>query len=105
MLTSAELLEASDENLAVHAVSASRRLPGARVLRDAGLVLVDSGLPCDTFNFVCKARLSSATAHARVRDALAFFDLTGHPFSWWLGPGFTPAELPDVLGELGLAPA
>ena len=105
MLTTAELRDGSDENLAVHAAAASSRLPGARVDRGAGLVLVDSGLPCDTFNFVCNTRLSTANAHARVRDALAFFDVTGHPFSWWLGPGFTPAELPDVLGELGLAPA
>ncbi len=72
---------------------------------DRDLVLVDAGLPCDTFNLACRARLADDTAPDRVREALAFFDQSGHPFSWWLGPGHTPAGLGALLAEVGLQEA
>jgi GNAT superfamily N-acetyltransferase len=99
------IADAADENLAVHATWATRRLAGARVQETNGLVLVDSGLPCDTFNFICRARLTTATAPERIREALDFFAVTQHPFSWWLGPGATPDDLADHLQAAGLAQA
>jgi ribosomal protein S18 acetylase RimI-like enzyme len=98
------LANAADENLAVHAAWACSRLPGARVAITSDLVLVDSGQPCDTFNFACRARLG-ADAGDRVSAALDFFRRTGHPFSWWLGPGATPDHLAEVLVRAGLAAA
>ncbi|WP_437929431.1 GNAT family N-acetyltransferase [Sorangium sp. So ce291] len=98
-----ELAAAADDNMAVHASWAQERLPGARVARGADLVLVDSGLPCDTFNFVLRARLDSATARARVEQAIAWFRRAGHPFSWWVGPADEPGNLGDLLCAAGLA--
>lgn len=103
--TPATLADAADENLVVHATWIAQQLPTARVEPAPDLVLVDSGLPCDTFNFVCRARLTPATAAARVHDALAFFARSGHPFSWWLSPGSTPDDLPCLLQKAGLEPA
>jgi ribosomal protein S18 acetylase RimI-like enzyme len=100
-----ELSDAADENLAAHAEFPCRALPRSRVERDPELVLVDSGLACDTFNLICRARLIATSARARIEHALAFFRETGHPFSWWLGPGSLPAELPALLADAGLQPA
>jgi hypothetical protein len=100
-----DLATAADENLAVHASWATASLPGARVRHAPDLVVVDSGLPCDTFNFVCRARLDDGNAGSRAREAVEFFRVSGHPFSWWLGPGYTPARLPEILADIGLTEA
>lgn len=96
---------AADDNLLAHAIHATRSIPEARLEITAELTMVDSGLPCDTFNFVCRSRLSVVTAPQRIREALEFFAVTGNPFSWWLTPGYTPVDLPRHLEAAGLAPA
>jgi ribosomal protein S18 acetylase RimI-like enzyme len=103
----AALAEAADANLAVHAGWAQRRTPGMRVLDDDALVLVDSGLPCDTFNVICRARLTDGAAAARVGDAVAYFATVGRPFSWWVGPADRPANggLGALLEAAGLVRA
>ena len=98
------LAQAADENLAAHASFIAARI-GGRVQADDQLVAVDSGLPCDTFNIVCRVRLDSSTATQRVRDTVRFFATTGHPYSWWLGPGFAPPDLASLLVEEGLTRA
>ncbi|WP_437969371.1 GNAT family N-acetyltransferase [Sorangium sp. So ce260] len=100
-----QLAAAAEDNMAVHASWAQERLPGARVERDAGLVLVDSGLPCDTFNFVLRARLDGGTAEARVAQAIDHFRRAGRPFSWWVGPADEPENLGDLLRAAGLEAA
>jgi GNAT superfamily N-acetyltransferase len=100
-----DLESAADENLAVHATTATARLPGARVRIEPDLILADSGLPCDTFNVVCRARLTDTSAVRRVGMAIAFFARPRRPFSWWLGPGYAPANLPDILTGCGLVEA
>jgi GNAT superfamily N-acetyltransferase len=104
-MTAGELAAAADANLAVHATWLLPHLPGARVRDEPDLVLADSGLPCDTFNFACRARLAAESAPARIAEALRFFAHTGHPFSWWVGPGHAPARLPELLREAGLEEA
>lgn len=103
--TPPDLPRAADENLAAHASWATSQLEGALALRDEELVLVDSGMPCDTFNVICRARLASASAPRRVTEAIAHFQAAARPFSWWLGPGYTPANLPDLLRSAGLTQA
>ncbi|WP_438027778.1 GNAT family N-acetyltransferase [Sorangium sp. So ce233] len=100
-----QLAAAADDNMAVHASWAQERLPGARVLRDGGLVLVDSGLPCDTFNFVLRARLDAGVAQARVAQAVDHFRRAGRPFSWWVGPADEPENLGALLRAAGLEAA
>lgn len=97
-----ELASAADENFVAHVSFVQRRAKGMRVVDERGLVLVDSGLPCDTFNFVCRARLESEGALARAREAIDSFDAVGRPFSWWLGPADRPRELGTLLVEAGL---
>ena len=47
-LSTFDLAAAANANLAVHASWAQRRTPGMRVIKTNDLVLVDSGLPCDS---------------------------------------------------------
>ena len=93
---------AANANLAVHASWAQRRTPGMRVIKTNDLVLVDSGLPCDTFNFVCRSRLAQDTARERIRATIDHFAAAGRPFSWWLNPGDQPLELGEFLLDAGL---
>lgn len=99
---SAELADAADANLVAHMSYVQRRTQGMRVVDDADLVLVDSGLPCDTFNFVCRARLDRAHALERAHQAAAHFARVRRPFSWWVGPADKPKNLGDLLEQAGL---
>jgi GNAT superfamily N-acetyltransferase len=102
-MSRSELAEAADANLVEHAGWVHRRLPTMRVVEDPGLTLIDSGVPCDTFNVVCRARLRPEDAPGRARAAIEHFTTVGRPFSWWVGPADRPAELGDRLLDLGLA--
>lgn len=103
-MTRAALAEALDANMAVHAAWIQRRLPGMEVRDDLGYLLVDAGLATDTFNLICRARLSARDAAERAAVGLAWFRERRRPFSWWVGPADTPAELGAVLMGLGLHP-
>lgn len=96
------LAAAADTNFVVHAGWAAAQLRGMQVRAHPDLVLIDSGLPCDTFNVVCRARLGADTAPARIREAIDHFDRAGRPFSWWVGPGDRPPDLGAMLAASGL---
>lgn len=96
------LAERADENFVLHATWAVERTRGMASQVSAGLVLADSGLPCDTFNFVCRARLERAAAPRVAAGAVAYFAERRRPFSWWVGPADQPADLGAILEDLGL---
>jgi len=96
--------QAADENLAAHASFIASRI-GGRVQVDDQLVAVDSGLPRDTFNIVCRVRLDLSTAARRISDTIRFYATAGHPHSWWVGPGFAPPNLASLLVAAGLEQA
>src|SRR4029434_3125092 len=100
----ARLAEDADANFVAHAGWIQGRVPGMRVL-DGGLAVIDSGLPCDTFNLVCRARLDPANATERDRAAIDHFRTAGSPFSWWVGPADRPGDLGRRLEDAGLAEA
>jgi ribosomal protein S18 acetylase RimI-like enzyme len=102
---SSALAEAADENFRVHAGWAQERVPGMRVVDAGGVIVVDSGLPCDTFNCVLRARLAPETADRAIASAIAHFRHAGRPFSWWVGPADRPADLGARLTAAGLAAA
>jgi GNAT superfamily N-acetyltransferase len=104
-MTASQLAEAADANLVTHMSWVQRRVAGMHVREDGQLVIVDSGLPCDTFNFVCRARLAAEAVGPRVAEALAYFAGVRRPFSWWVGPADRPADLGDALRAAGLEAA
>ena len=92
---------AADENLAAHFTWVQRQTSGMRAVLEDDLVRTECGMDCDTFNAVCRARLSPGRADARIRDAIAWF--AGRPFSWWVGPADAPSDLGRRLEDAGLA--
>lgn len=99
------LLTAMEENLHDHIAFVPRSTPGMIVRDEPDLLLVDSGLPSDTFNKVARAHLSDSGADARIRGAVDSFQSVKRPFAWWVGPGSRPFDLENRLQNHGLAPA
>lgn len=100
-----ELARAADENFVTHAGWAAARVSGMVVRDEPDLVLVDSGLACDTFNFVLRARLDRGTAASRIAGAVGHFRRARRPFSWWVGPADFPTDLGALLQAEGLEPS
>jgi ribosomal protein S18 acetylase RimI-like enzyme len=98
----ADVAERADAAFVTHVGWALARTPGMLSRVTPELVLADSGLPCDSFNFVCRSRLTSAAVRAVAGEAVSHFRRPRRPFSWWVGPADRPAELGAVLEELGL---
>jgi len=94
--------ERADENFVVHATWAAARTKGMTSRVASHLVITDSGLPCDTFNFICRARLDPGSAFDIAASAVAYFEERRRPFSWWLGPADQPRDLGRILDSAGL---
>lgn len=95
-------VSAMEENLHGHVAFAQRHVSGMTVDDREDLLLVDSGLPTDTFNKICRARLTEADADRRIIEAVARFRDAGRPFAWWVGPGSRPFDLERRLQAHGL---
>jgi len=91
-----------EQNLAEHAAYLHRGTPGMAVRQHADLLIADSGLDDDTFNFIGAARFSEATAPTRILETIDEVRATGRPFAWRTGAASTPAGLSGLLTEAGL---
>jgi GNAT superfamily N-acetyltransferase len=100
---SAQVASAMEANQVDHMSYLARNLDGSTVWDEPGLLLVDSGLPTDTFNVVCRTRLRPDEADARIAAAVAHFREKSFPFAWWVGPGSGPEDLGARLVAQGLA--
>ena len=69
------------------------------------LLIADSGLDDDTFNFVGAARFTAASAPARLAETVAEVSAIGRQFAWRVGPASTPGDLTELLTSTGLPPA
>jgi GNAT superfamily N-acetyltransferase len=68
------------------------------------LLIADSGLDDDTFNFVGAARFTAATAPARLAETVAELAVTGRQFAWRVGPASAPRDLAALLSAAGVPP-
>jgi ribosomal protein S18 acetylase RimI-like enzyme len=91
-------------NLAEHACHLHRQTPGMTVNQATDLLIADSGLDDDTFNFVGRARFTAATAPARLAQTVAELSATGRQFAWRVGPASTPRDLAALLTAAGMPP-
>ncbi|GGP54926.1 hypothetical protein GCM10010185_29310 [Saccharothrix coeruleofusca] len=91
-----------DLNLAEHAAHLHRGSPIAAVTATGDLLVADSGLDDDTFNIIAAARFTPENAIQRIEQVVRDVRATGRPFSWWVGPAATPANLGDLLASAGL---
>jgi GNAT superfamily N-acetyltransferase len=97
-----DVAERADAAFVTHATWVLERTVGMSCRITRALVLSDSGLPCDTFNFICRARLGADNARDSAAEAIAYFARVRRPFSWWVGPADRPGELGPTLESLGL---
>jgi ribosomal protein S18 acetylase RimI-like enzyme len=102
---SEELARQADDNLAAHFTWVQRHTSGMRAWEDDDLVVVESGLDCDTFNSVCRARLDRSRATDRIREVVGRFRSVRRPFSWWTSPADRPVDLGTHLLAAGLEPS
>jgi GNAT superfamily N-acetyltransferase len=91
-------------NLAEHACHLLRQTPGMTVNQAPDLLIADSGLDDDTFNFVGAARFTAAAAPARLAETVAELSATGRQFAWRVGPASTPSDLAALLTAAGMPP-
>ncbi len=101
-VSGAELDAADEANKLVHLAWVQRRTAGMRVVEDDEIVIVDAGVASDTFNVVCRARLSSSSLDRRVEDVVHYFRSVDRPFTWWVGPADRPRGLGRELVTRGL---
>ncbi|MFG2646563.1 GNAT family N-acetyltransferase [Streptomyces sp. NPDC048436] len=92
-------------NLAEHACHLHRQLADAAIIEADDLLVADSGLDDDTFNIVAAARFTEESAPRRVSETVQRLTATGRPFSWWVGPASTPANLGTLLEAAGIKAA
>ncbi|MFP2909764.1 GNAT family N-acetyltransferase [Pyxidicoccus sp. 3LFB2] len=96
---------AMEANQVDHMTYLPRRLPEATVRDEPGLLLVDSSIPSNTFNVVCRTRLRARDAEAGIAAAVGHFRGKSLPFAWWVGPGVMPEDLDARLTAHGLVRA
>jgi ribosomal protein S18 acetylase RimI-like enzyme len=99
------LLAAMEENLHEYIAYLQRFTPGMTVRDENDLLVVDSGLVCDTFNKVARARLHEPEANRRIEYVIRHFQTIRIPFTWWVGPGSRPLDLEDRLQAHGFEAA
>jgi GNAT superfamily N-acetyltransferase len=90
-----------EQNLAEHASHLHRGTPGMTVRQSPDLLIADSGLNDDTFNYVGLAAFTDASAPARIDETVRELAATGRAFAWRVGPASTPADLPELLTGAG----
>jgi GNAT superfamily N-acetyltransferase len=91
-----------ERNLAEHASYLHRGMPGMTVRQQSDLLIADSGLHDDTFNFIGLAGFTATTAAERIAGTMRGLGPTGRPFAWRVGPASTPANLSAMLTAAGL---
>lgn len=91
-----------EHNLAEHACYLTRGMPGMSVRQDPDLLIADSGLEDDTFNFIGRATFTPANAPERISETMRELAPSGRPFAWRVGPASTPANLSRLLTAAGL---
>jgi GNAT superfamily N-acetyltransferase len=101
----AGLMVQMEQNMAEHSSHLHRNTPGMTVRQANDLLIADSGLDDDTFNFVGLASFTGTSAAARIAETLRDLAATGRQFAWRVGPASTPADLAALLTTAGRPPA
>jgi hypothetical protein len=55
----------------------------------------------DTFNLVIGASFNTENAYRKIDEIIKIFQNKNLPFSWWIGPDDTPANLKEILISKG----
>lgn len=97
-----EIIQAIESNLWGHFSYLERQHPEMQVIDEPDLLIVNSGLATDTFNYITRAQFTTDRVHSRINQAIDYFQSQNLPFSWWLNPTAQPNNLAHFLTEFGL---
>ncbi|MCL1470799.1 GNAT family N-acetyltransferase [Argonema antarcticum] len=100
--TEAEVIRAIEFNMFGHKSYFARHLSTMEVIDKPDMLLIDSRLPSDTFNYVCRANFPESEVDSRIDFALNYFQQRQLPIAWWIGPNSQPANLAEHLEKHGL---
>ena len=95
------MLKIIDDNFNLHVTLVPEQVPGMQVNRLAGLVYVDSGLSCDTFNIIhiTDSRLFS---EQDFRTAIAHFKNKNFAYCTWINQENLTAEVQDIFQRMNI---
>ncbi|OGN63552.1 MAG: hypothetical protein A3G30_05625, partial [Chlamydiae bacterium RIFCSPLOWO2_12_FULL_49_12] len=99
-----EIIEAMEDNLYLEMMYFAHYIPTREILFNPDVTVLQSTISDDTFNCILRARFDEKSVGKRVAQVLSCFEEKNLPLTWWTGPRDTPAQLPQVLEEMGLCP-
>lgn len=90
-----------DANLNVHMTHFAQYINKVTLTRIPDYTLVNSHLNDDTFNYVLRADFEPLLSAEKIDQVSHYFDKAHLPFSWWIGPNDSPANLSHMLEKYG----
>ncbi len=97
------ILKAFEANLWDRTSYLANARKDAEVQNSADLLLVDSGLPCASFNTIGKSSLHPRFGMDRMESAIKHFQSKSAPFNWILGPLSGHGSMEPALKGFGLS--
>lgn len=75
------LMEAMEANMFGYVAYCAARLPQMTVLDEDDFLIVNSGLPSDTFNYICRAKFAEKDIDSKINFAIKYFRAKNLPFA------------------------
>ena len=88
------VIQSMEGNIAKKLQYLPERIKGMHVLGIDDTVVVDSGLPSDTFNTAYGGKVGDKTA----LDVMNYYQTKNYPMAWWIGPD--TAKYPNHVSSL-----
>lgn len=88
------VIQSMEGNIAKKLQYLPERIKGMHVLGIDDTVVVDSGLPSDTFNTAYGGKVGDKTA----LDVMNYYQTKNYPMAWWIGPD--TAKCPNHVSSL-----
>lgn len=99
-----EIINAMEANMQLQMTYFSKYLPEMHIIYEPDVIVVQSSIRDDTFNYIINARFSKSAVGDRITHVLKLFQSLNLPFSWWVSERDTPDTLEEELVRHGLNP-
>ena len=90
------LVDSIYKNMIFQNIYFSPYVPAMQIIKN-DCVIKCTDIRDDTFNMVIKACFTKENANQKIDEVIAFFEKKHLPFSWWIGPDDSPADLKKRL--------
>lgn len=100
--TEAQIIQSIESNMFGHMSYFATHLSGMEVIDRPDMLIINSGLKSETFNYVCRVNLNESEIDNSLNFALNYFHQRQLPACWWIGANSKPANLSEHLAKHGL---